>query len=144
MTLTGAGEAVAKAYVIERVFGSDAGEQIRPLGRSTRFGIKKWKAGVKEAGKIRAKVAITVRKAKTEQIYERRRVATKSLDVLHRWGVSQEPCSHKLIFVLLATEHLKAFRSKGVFIHKLQSAAYICRGSKFYYWYLIHQSIVSP
>lgn len=85
MTLTGAGEAVAEAYVIERVFGSAAGEQIRPLGRSTRFGIKKRKAGVKEAGKIRAKVAITVRKAKTEQIYEeKRRVATKSLGVLHR------------------------------------------------------------
>lgn len=144
MTLTGAGEAVAGAYVIERVFGSAAGEQIRPLGRSTRFEMKKRKAGVNEAGKIWAKVAITVRKAKTEQIYERRRVATKSLDVLLCWGVSQEPCSHKLVFVLLAAEHLKAFRSKGVFIHKLQSAAYICRGSHFYYWYLIHQSIVSP
>lgn len=85
MTLVGVGEAEAEAeaYVIERVFGSAAGEQIRPLGRSTIFGIKKWKASTKKAEKIRGKVAITIRKAKTEQIYEeRRRMATKSWHVL--------------------------------------------------------------
>lgn len=38
MTLVGVGE--AEAYVIERVFGSAAGEQIRPLGRRAIFGIK--------------------------------------------------------------------------------------------------------
>lgn len=40
MTLVGVREAQAEAYVIERVFGCAAGEQIRPLGRSARFGIK--------------------------------------------------------------------------------------------------------
>lgn len=40
MTLVGAWEAEAEAYMIERVFGSAGGEQIRPLGKSARFGIK--------------------------------------------------------------------------------------------------------
>lgn len=77
---------------------------------------------MKEEGKIRAKAAITVRRAKTEQIYEERKtVAPKSLDALPCWGISQQPYSHKCVFVVLAGEDLKAFKSEGVFsfIHKL-------------------------
>lgn len=45
-------EAGAEAYVIERVFGSAAGEQIRPLGKRHKIRNKKWKAAMKKTGKI--------------------------------------------------------------------------------------------
>lgn len=48
-------------------------------------------------------------------------MAAKSLDALPCWGISQQPYSHKHVFVVLAGKDLKAFKSEGVFrfIHKL-------------------------
>lgn len=118
MTLVGVWEAEAEAYMIERVFGSAGGEQIRPLGRNARFGIKSGTPVRKKWEKYEQRWQSQSEELKQSRYMKR---GKQSLDALCCWGILPQPYSRKPIFVALAVEDLKAFKSKGVssIIHKL-------------------------